>query len=132
VVAADPAIRYGDIVAQGHKLANYYGQQSKYDIVIGGAGDGVYVDMASQKIRDAVAGLPSPVLPTIKAEYKNLCSQFTMNTSLSSGSLKTQTAPRWLLSLLSKINNGNGHYCTAIEMQLPKPMNMRSLGQVPS
>jgi 20S proteasome alpha/beta subunit len=72
VVAADPAIRYGDIVAQGHKLANYYGQQSKYDIVIGGAGDGVYVDMASQKIRDAVAGLPSPVLPTIKAEVQKL------------------------------------------------------------
>src|SRR5439155_3337321 len=72
VVAADTAITYGDIVFQGHKLANYYGKHTSYDIVIGGAGDGVYIDMASQKIRDAVAGLPQPTLASIKAEVERI------------------------------------------------------------
>jgi len=72
VVAADTAITYGDIVVQGHKLADHYGKHTSYDIVIGGAGDGVYTDMASQKIRDAVAGLPNPTLPAIKAEVEKI------------------------------------------------------------
>jgi 20S proteasome alpha/beta subunit len=67
VVAADTEITYGVVRFQGHKIANYYGTGTSYDIVVGGAGDGVYIDMTIQKIRDAVAGLASPTFASIKA-----------------------------------------------------------------
>ena len=66
VVAADTEITYGAVRFQGHKLAKYYGQSKSYDIIIGGAGDGVYIDAVCQKIRDAVSALSQPTLVNIK------------------------------------------------------------------
>jgi 20S proteasome alpha/beta subunit len=66
VVAADTEITYGAVRFQGHKLASYYGQTKSYDIIIGGAGDGVYIDAACQKIRDAVSALSLPTLANMK------------------------------------------------------------------
>jgi hypothetical protein len=68
VIAADTEITYGVVRFQSHKLAAFYGQGKAYDIVIGGAGDGVYIDATCQKIRDAVAELPSASFASIKAE----------------------------------------------------------------
>lgn len=70
VIAADTEITYGSVRFQSHKLANFYGQGKSYDIVIGGAGDGVYIDATCQKIRDALANLPSPSFANIKAEVE--------------------------------------------------------------
>ncbi len=66
VIAADTEITYGAVRFQGHKLASYYGQNKAYDIIIGGAGDGVYIDAVCQKIRDAAAALSQPTLANIK------------------------------------------------------------------
>jgi hypothetical protein len=70
VIAADTEISYGVVRFQSHKLANFYGQGKSYDIVIGGAGDGVYIDATCQKIRDALANLPSPSFANIKAKVE--------------------------------------------------------------
>jgi hypothetical protein len=68
VISADTEITYGVVRFQSHKLANFSGQGKSYDIVIGGAGDGVYIDATCQKIRDAMANLSSPSFAGIKAE----------------------------------------------------------------
>lgn len=68
VIAADTEITYGSVRFQSHKLANFYGQGKAYDIVIGGAGDGVYIDAVCQTIRDAVAALADTSFANIKAE----------------------------------------------------------------
>ncbi len=75
VVAADTEITFGSVRFQSHKLADYYGQATSYDIVIGGAGDGVYIDATCQKIRDAVKALPSPTLAAIKTEIEKVVSK---------------------------------------------------------
>ena len=63
VMAADTEISHGSICFQGHKLAQSHGD---YDVIVGGAGDGAYIDMTAQKIRDAVNTLSSPTLADIK------------------------------------------------------------------
>jgi 20S proteasome alpha/beta subunit len=75
VIAADTEISYGVVRFQSHKLAAFYGQGKSYDIVIGGAGDGVYIDATCQKIRDAVAGLLSASFDSIKAEVAKAISE---------------------------------------------------------
>ena len=79
VVAADTEITYGVVRFQSHKLAAFYGQGKSYDIVIGGAGDGVYIDATCQKIRDAVAGLPGASFAGIKAEVARAISEIHAN-----------------------------------------------------
>src|SRR6266704_1453124 len=66
VVGADTEITYGDVLFQGHKLANYSGESKHYDIVIGGAGSASYIASVSQKIQDGVAALPVPSFHHIK------------------------------------------------------------------
>jgi hypothetical protein len=79
VVAADTEITFGSVRFQGHKLADYYGQATSYDIVIGGAGDGVYIDATCQKIRDAVRALSTPTLTAIKTEVEKAISELHAN-----------------------------------------------------
>ncbi|HTS35381.1 MAG TPA: hypothetical protein VMH04_06900 [Candidatus Solibacter sp.] len=74
VIAADTEITYGVVRFQSHKLANFYGQGKSYDIVIGGAGDGVYIDATCQTIRDAVAKLSDTSFASIKAEVSKAMS----------------------------------------------------------
>jgi 20S proteasome alpha/beta subunit len=64
VMAADTEISHGLICFQGHKLAQFHGD---YDLIIGGAGDGSYIDMTAQKIRDSVNALSSPTFADIKS-----------------------------------------------------------------
>jgi 20S proteasome alpha/beta subunit len=79
VLAADTEIAYGVVRFQSHKLANFYGQGKSYDVVIGGAGDGVYIDATCQKIRDALANLASPSFANIKTEVETVISELHAN-----------------------------------------------------
>ena len=66
VVAADTETSYGGIRYQAHKLANYSGESTHYDIVVGGAGDAGYIDSISQKIQAGVAALANPTFQEIQ------------------------------------------------------------------
>jgi 20S proteasome alpha/beta subunit len=79
VLAADTAMTYGDIIFQGHKITNCFGSQTSYDIWIGGAGEGNYVDTASQAIRDSVRLLSNPTLTAIKTEVEKVISEIHEN-----------------------------------------------------
>jgi 20S proteasome alpha/beta subunit len=79
VIAADTEITYGVVRFQSHKLANFYGQGKTYDVVIGGAGDGVYIDATCQKIRDALAALNTPSFLNIKAAVETAISDLHAN-----------------------------------------------------
>jgi 20S proteasome alpha/beta subunit len=72
VIAADTEIQYSAVRFQTHKLAHYYGQGKSYDIIIGGAGDGVYIDATCQKIRDAVAAMSTPTIGAIKSAVEQV------------------------------------------------------------
>ncbi len=73
VIAADTEMTVGSIIVQGSKIADYSGEGSHfYSVVIGGAGDVNYIRMASQNIRDGVAGLPEPTVVNIKGEVKKV------------------------------------------------------------
>ena len=67
IVAADTAVTWGDAVFHDRKVDYYKGQGgSNYMMAIACAGDLGYAKMASQNIRDAVAGLAQPWLSDIK------------------------------------------------------------------
>ncbi len=67
IVAADTAVTWGDAVFHDRKVDYYKGQGgSSYMMAIACAGDLGYAKMASQNIRDAVAGLTQPSLSDIK------------------------------------------------------------------
>jgi 20S proteasome alpha/beta subunit len=68
VIAADTELSYDDaILFQGHKLAVYDGKGLSYLLRIGYAGTASYGVMASQQVRDAVAGLKRATFVAIKA-----------------------------------------------------------------
>lgn len=70
VIGADTEITFGSVNYQAAKLADYFGESSGYDIVIGGGGDSVFVDMTSQLIRDEIAALTSPSLKDIRTKIR--------------------------------------------------------------
>jgi hypothetical protein len=70
VIAGDTEVDYGNVRFQDHKIVHYYGQGNASDILIGGAGDGIYIDATCQKIRDAAATISNPTVSAIKAEIE--------------------------------------------------------------
>jgi 20S proteasome alpha/beta subunit len=67
VVGSDTEITYGSINFQKKKLYDYHGEGNDgYDVIIGSAGDGSYIAMTAEKIRDAVKALASPTIENIK------------------------------------------------------------------
>ena len=75
VVAADTEITIGDLRFQGHKLVSYQGRMTSCDLIMGGAGDAVYIDSVCQNIRDAVALLSEPSVAAIKGETAKAIAQ---------------------------------------------------------
>lgn len=72
LVAADTAVTTGETIYHGDKLHYYFGHNRHYRLVIACAGDLVYARMASQELRDRVAGLSEPTVPNIKREIKSV------------------------------------------------------------
>jgi len=74
VMAADTEITSEYACFQGHKLAQFTGGRTLdggYSLIIGGAGDGSYVDMTTQNIRDVVDALPDPNMAEIIQAIKS-------------------------------------------------------------